>query len=661
MDTLKIKNKVLSDLLINNHSKDVNILVDHICMANSLSDEQKNLVNDKLMRYFIPSFERKWKNAFYNLRQFNKLNEKWLSSDFVVKHDCAKVGRKPTEDFESSSKSTKRRKTLSLINSYSPIEIENAFLNNLCSTGRKKLAEKIKNLILESTEDTEEITNEQIIPFTLEEAVALAEDTKLTKHQYETIRIQAKAKNADIFPLYLNLEKVKKECLPPEESMKITESGFRVELQDLCDHTVRRTLAIPNILPLDLVKQKNVAIKCFYKYGCDGASDQSRYNQKFSEAGKSDAGIFMMSMVPLCMKTICFQANCMNCPECAEPFIIWKNENPGSSRLCRLLMFEQAPETKERTISEIELMKAKIKNIAPTKIKVPDTRCTITVIHEFALTMVDGKVCQALSETPSAATCYICDAKPSQMNNLQNLASRPERKENFQFGLSTLHAWIRMMECILHISYRLGFCNWQAKTKSQKEQMQNSKQRIQKDFFDKMGLVIDVPKHGSGTSNTGNTARRFFRDPELTSAITGVNKQLIHNFGVILQAMASGEAIDTVKFKEYSLKTAQLYITLYDWYYMPVTVHKILLHGSKIIESAFLPIGQLTEEAQEATNKIFKHFREFNTRKCSREATNKDLGRKLLISTDPKIVHLRQKWKKKVILLDPEAKALLKE
>lgn len=84
--------------------------------------------------------------------------------------------------------------------------------------------------------------------------------------------------------------------------MKITESGFRVKLQDLCDHTVRRILAIQNILPLDLVKQKNIIIKCFYKYDYDG--DQSRYNQKFSEAGKSDAGICTMSMVPLCTKFV---------------------------------------------------------------------------------------------------------------------------------------------------------------------------------------------------------------------------------------------------------------------------------------------------------------------------------------------------------------------
>ena len=29
------------------------------------------------------------------------------------------------------------------------------------------------------------------------------------------------------------------------------------------------------------------------------------------------------------------------------------------------------------------------------------------------------------------------------------------KKEHYGFGLSTLHAWVRFFECMLHISYRL--------------------------------------------------------------------------------------------------------------------------------------------------------------------------------------------------------------
>lgn len=58
---------------------------------------------------------------------------------------------------------------------------------------------------------------------------------------------------------------------------------------------------------------------------------------------------------------------------------------------------------------------------------------------------------------------------------------------------------------------------------------------------------------------------------------------------------------------------------------MPASVHKILLHGSSVISAALLPIGQMSEEAQEARNKDIKSIRENYSRKCSRIKTNEDI------------------------------------
>lgn len=49
-----------------------------------------------------------------------------------------------------------------------------------------------------------------------------------------------------------------------------------------------------------------------------------------------------------------------------------------------------------------------------------------------------------------------------------------------------------------------------------------------------------------------------------------------------------------------------------------------------------------SEEAQEARNKEFKWFREHNTRKINRIATNEDLVHALLVSSDPVISSLRR-------------------
>lgn len=336
---------------------------------------------------------------------------------------------------------------------------------------------------------------------------------------------------------------------------------------------------------------------------------------------------------------------------------LWKNPRPSSTKYCRPIKFEYASESKEKIIFEVNQIKKQINNLIPTII---DTGTGYyEVKHEMILTMIDGKVCQALTGTLSASTCVICGAKPSEMNNLSKLKNKQEIVQHFEYGLSTLHAWIRFMECILHISYRLSFCKWAAKEPQDNMAMKETKKSIQEEFRKQMGLYIDIPQQGSGSSNDGNTARRFFRNPETTSKITGVNENLIRRFGIILQTLACGRKINIVQFEKYAFETAELYIKLYPWYYMPASVHKILFHGSKIINLHLLPIGELSEEAQEARNKDFKRFREYHTRKHCRSATNEDIIKKLLISSDPYISSQRNQWKHSSKDIDIEAQQLL--
>ena len=176
-----------------------------------------------------------------------------------------------------------------------------------------------------------------------------------------------------------------------------------------------------------------------------------------------------------------------------------------------------------------------------------------------------------------------------------------------------------------------------------------------------MGLKVDCVKQGMGTSNDGNTSRRFFNNPKLTAEITGVDENLIHRFSIILQTINCSYTIDAEKFDTYCKETAELYVQLYSWYYMPNTVHKVLLHGSKIITAAMLPIGMLTEEAQEARNKDYREYRLKHSRKSSRIFSNEDIMHMLLASSDPYINNLRTEPKKKVLELNDDVKALLVE
>lgn len=224
----------------------------------------------------------------------------------------------------------------------------------------------------------------------------------------------------------------------------------------------------------------------------------------------------------------------------------------------------------------------------PTVVEVDDLQ--ISIKHTLFLTMVDGKVCNILTST-SSQVCFICGASPKDMNKLQTLSKKPLDPLRLKFGLSTLHARIRFFECLLHISYRLEIKCWQVRGALEKEKLQERKKNIISKFRSQMGLIVDQPKHGGGNSNDGNTARRFFESPKLASEVTGIDEGLIFRFSNILNALSSGYDINHMKFEAYCQETAKLYLKLYAWYYMPASVHKILVHGADVINFAILPIG----------------------------------------------------------------------
>lgn len=609
-----------------------------------LEDYKLELIEKKLKLTFFRIFQSKLSSVFYKENLFRSKNITWLSGDVCINfNEEIPVGGRPSiENYEECSTSTKRRKIQALTDSYSEEEIKQAFYKNLRDSGKQKFIKIIEN-ILKNDDDT-------AYSLTEAESLALIEDAKLSKWQYDTIRKRAKEKNADIFIPYKKLSEAKKECYPASSSISITEKGASIDLQALLNHTCTRLFKIPTILSQLPEDKTEVSLTLSVKWGCDGASDQSEYKQRFSDGTIADSSIFMISMVPLSLN-LNIENNQIN---------LWRNPNSGSTRYCRVISFEYAKETPQKTRNEVDHIQTQIDLLLSTVIEVNGKK--IEVKHDMYLTMLDGKVIQGLTETPSSASCVICQATPSLMNDLEGLKNRIEIEDNYKYGLSSLHAWIRLMECVIHIAYRLNFQKWSVRSEEDKIQLKEMKQRIQKEFKERTGLLIDYPKQGAGNSNDGNTARRFVRDPNLTSEITGVDTTLIVRFGVILQTLACGVKIDTAKFQIYATETAELYVKLYGWFYMPASVHKILIHGAKIIDNfGLVPIGLLSEESQESRNKDLKHYRKFNTRKCSRVDTNCDLIHKLLISSDPYISSLRYKMKNTKIEIDKAAKEMLIE
>ena len=203
---------------------------------------------------------------------------------------------------------------------------------------------------------------------------------------------------------------------------------------------------------------------------------------------------------------------------------------------------------------------------------------------------VNGQIFNSIANVPSSLRCYLCQATSKDFNEIDKILARPISEDNLKFGISSLHAWIRFFECCLHFSYRLETKKWQIRSEKDNEILENRKKLIQRGFREQLGLIVDLPKPGYGSTNDENTARRFFKNFTISSSITGVNENLIERFHVTFQVISCSFEVDVQKFQYFSIETARLFINLYPWFYMLTSVHKILINSQAIIESALLPI-----------------------------------------------------------------------
>lgn len=106
-----------------------------------------------------------------------------------------------------------------------------------------------------------------------------------------------------------------------------------------------------------------------------------------------------------------------------------------------------------KTKVAVERIKLQAQNLNPFSIIIDDKK--INVNFKLALTMVDGKVCNSLSDTSSAQRCFICNCTSKDFNNIEFVLLKEINEEHLEFGISSLHAWIRFFECLLHVSYKL--------------------------------------------------------------------------------------------------------------------------------------------------------------------------------------------------------------
>lgn len=129
-----------------------------------------------------------------------------------------------------------------------------------------------------------------------------------------------------------------------------------------------------------------------------------------------------------------------------------------------------------------------------------------------------------------------------------------------EYGLSTLHGWLRGLEFFLQIAY--------ANSHKTRKQMQD-------DFERDLKLLVDMPLSGFGTNSEGNNVRKIFSEHKTTSRITDIPEELIKRFHVIMSTLSGSHFIDLVKLGNYTFETASLIRICYPTENLTPTIHKI--------------------------------------------------------------------------------------
>lgn len=524
------------------------------CSVQLCESAEKELKNFQFhFRQFCYRINVKWNNCRRIVDKFTKKYSEWLDSEIIwpecIKESMDRCSEETVEvmsselvspgksdastsmvktsrkSFEDLSNRQKRRRTEESRANSTENELVYSTECALKSAGRGDVAKVLKYL-LENPQEVSKVLkvigDESITPLEVspQKALALYITMRLSKWRYIALREFSLKEGHMKYPSYYMLLKEKTECYPKKEDVTVTDVSAKIKLQSLLDLTVRRLVKSLN-RSFDAGEQ----LLLHSKWGFDGASSQSIYHQKTTVSEQDLSTVFMASLVPL--KLV----------KQSSGDIVWQNERPSSTVYCRPISFKFMKETEANVKTELAAFESEIALLAPTD-------CGNAMItHNLMLTMIDGKVHTYISET-STAVCDLCKARPSEMNQLDVVRLRTVQEDLLKYGLSSLHAWIRSMECLLHIAYKLETKSWQAKGEEMKQKVRERKETIQEAFRRETGLLLDVVRQGSGTTNTGNAARRFFSDPETTARITGIDILLIRRIAVVLQCISSGETID---------------------------------------------------------------------------------------------------------------------
>ena len=446
----------------------------------------------RAVRSFICKFRSKYEKCSRMMTRMIQKEKVWLDGDMYAPAETTtnstfdfRSGR-PEKNWIEASNRTKRKRVHELKDSNCTLALTSAAISrSKDSPGNRKLFDALKQSVKDPEKVRLSLESSEKYPkmMSTEDALALKIQCDLSDSQYQILRNATMKQNANIFPSLKKILAAKSACYP--DDTEISETSAKCSLQSMLDHTASRILQLNNQNSSDL--EPGCSGTLYLKAGMDGAS-QTIYNQKFEETelevGKNhEETLFQTAIVPL--KLVVNEKD------------VWVNQKPSSSHFCRPLHLQYRKETKETTQMEQERINQEIdvlEDFSIDLIQPNGEKLNGKIKYKVEMTMLDGKAVNALTNTLSTQSCNVCKAKPSEMNKLEIIRSKPVNEKSLKFGLSSLHCWIRCFEYILHLAYKLENQTFQARTVEEKESVVRRKAEIKKKFREQLSLVVDTPK-----------------------------------------------------------------------------------------------------------------------------------------------------------------------
>lgn len=279
-------------------------------------------------------------------------------------------------------------------------------------------------------------------------------------------------------------------------------------------------------------------VKLIIKWGCDGSSGLSEYKQNFKKPEDKDASVFSMYLVPLFVVA-----------KDDEKRLIWENLTPSSTRFCGLVKFIFAKESEKLIKDECLQMESLIS--ALTEANVSGTKFTF----EFHPTMIDGKVCNAIVGNRRTSTCYVCGSTTEYLNMVP---AKPKEQWHLRYGIGNLHLWINSLNFFLQIAYRIDIASAEDTHVKNKAVIKVRKAEIQTELKKVLGITVDKPMFNYGSSNDGNTAKKFFKNFKKTSECTGLDADILEHFYVMITAISTKGKVNAANLADYDEETRSL-------------------------------------------------------------------------------------------------------